>query len=579
MFFSTEILTSKNSGFSTAWLMATLGSKPFSNKVIKSEILATPVSKVCSMIEEPPGPLALRLSSQLLYGVSLIYQQQITYLLTDVTAIKTRLMHDNIFKANAFMAIDLPTRGKVRNELPNDPAFSLDFFLLPPLPPTIGEKGDVSDLSSFARHQGTQMVNASLADITLSNESVGTFSEARDFMSALVHNDDMEMSNVDFGFGEDGELVEDVSSATVGDAGDTAVDYNYDLPEFGDENFELGIQRVSEQSYQFDSEGNLEVSLEELREAALAGRYDPNSRTLLPLTRPTAGAATGTSGETRPAAKRPCGYDSSINIAIEDLRDFRDNYTDNMAAIKQRRVSRNQKKPAAYSFDEYAKLALGAPFANIFKQNISLTSTIGPYGADRRIRELSPDEIEFGREGEGQLSDRRYSSSPASIPLSERMRGSSSPNVRSSRFLPSDLGDIPELSSHSFGYDDVYNEDITEGDIGLGLPTEFENGDEGEDDSGDKPGRLPKRFDTTSKLMKYYRTAISKTTGPGGLVKDGDGYLAFNSVFSPQALNRAQAASAFSQILKLATLNRLELKQTMMSESKSSSRGRVWMRF
>lgn len=83
MFFSPEILTNRSSGLSTIWLMATLGNRPAaaSAKISKADIQSTKIPGVCRMITDPDGPLALRLSSNLLYGVSLVYQQQIAYLL------------------------------------------------------------------------------------------------------------------------------------------------------------------------------------------------------------------------------------------------------------------------------------------------------------------------------------------------------------------------------------------------------------------------------------------------------------------------------------------------------------------
>lgn len=47
-------------------LVATLGSRPTTRKVSKKEILGVNVSKACGVIIDPPGPLALRLQSNLL---------------------------------------------------------------------------------------------------------------------------------------------------------------------------------------------------------------------------------------------------------------------------------------------------------------------------------------------------------------------------------------------------------------------------------------------------------------------------------------------------------------------------------
>lgn len=83
MFFSEEILSkSRKNGISTAWLMATIGMKTSSHKFYRKDILAASVPAICESVVEPIHPLALRLSSNLLFGIALLYQQQINYLLS-----------------------------------------------------------------------------------------------------------------------------------------------------------------------------------------------------------------------------------------------------------------------------------------------------------------------------------------------------------------------------------------------------------------------------------------------------------------------------------------------------------------
>ncbi|PVH85014.1 hypothetical protein DL98DRAFT_452409 [Cadophora sp. DSE1049] len=83
MFYSHEILTSRKYGVATIWLVATLGAKSNTKKVTKKAILDVNVKKACETIIEPEAPMALRLQSNLLYGVSKVYNQQWEYLLLD----------------------------------------------------------------------------------------------------------------------------------------------------------------------------------------------------------------------------------------------------------------------------------------------------------------------------------------------------------------------------------------------------------------------------------------------------------------------------------------------------------------
>ncbi|KAG2159848.1 uncharacterized protein EDB93DRAFT_1074203 [Suillus bovinus] len=66
MFFSTELLSKRDSGFGLLWLAATLGSKSAFKKLPKRSVLTADISQLCDLIASPSEPLALRLSSNLM---------------------------------------------------------------------------------------------------------------------------------------------------------------------------------------------------------------------------------------------------------------------------------------------------------------------------------------------------------------------------------------------------------------------------------------------------------------------------------------------------------------------------------
>ncbi|KDQ63558.1 hypothetical protein JAAARDRAFT_189121 [Jaapia argillacea MUCL 33604] len=74
MFFSTELLSRRDSGFGLLWLAATLGSKSSFKKLPKRSILTADIAQLCGLIAEPEEPLALRLSSNLMVGVARVYK-------------------------------------------------------------------------------------------------------------------------------------------------------------------------------------------------------------------------------------------------------------------------------------------------------------------------------------------------------------------------------------------------------------------------------------------------------------------------------------------------------------------------
>jgi meiotic recombination protein REC8 len=59
-------------------LAATLGAKSTVRKLSKRDIAACDITKTCDSVKDPSEPMALRLSSQLLYGVVRIYVQQVS---------------------------------------------------------------------------------------------------------------------------------------------------------------------------------------------------------------------------------------------------------------------------------------------------------------------------------------------------------------------------------------------------------------------------------------------------------------------------------------------------------------------
>ncbi|KAF8461966.1 hypothetical protein JB92DRAFT_2185484 [Gautieria morchelliformis] len=89
MFFSTELLSKKDSGYglcgackfitspksyalSGVWhfrLAPTLGSISMLKKLHSHSVLTADINQLCTLISEPPEPLALRLSSNLMAGV------------------------------------------------------------------------------------------------------------------------------------------------------------------------------------------------------------------------------------------------------------------------------------------------------------------------------------------------------------------------------------------------------------------------------------------------------------------------------------------------------------------------------
>ncbi|KAH9081641.1 Rec8 like protein-domain-containing protein [Lactarius deliciosus] len=86
MFFTSELLSRRDSGFGLLWLAATLGARSSFKKLPKRDVMGADISQLCGLITEPAEPLALRLSSNLMVGVARVYKVKHDIFLGDVNA-------------------------------------------------------------------------------------------------------------------------------------------------------------------------------------------------------------------------------------------------------------------------------------------------------------------------------------------------------------------------------------------------------------------------------------------------------------------------------------------------------------
>ncbi|KAK6351645.1 hypothetical protein TWF718_004799 [Orbilia javanica] len=136
MFYDHRILTQRKYGVATVWLVATIGPKAMlSKKIHKREILEVNVAKACRTILQSENPLALRLQSNLLFGVSRVFSEQYSYLFTDVANAHQKINREFLVPLDTAQ-IDL-VGARIRPEallLQDDPAFIPELsFILPEL--------------------------------------------------------------------------------------------------------------------------------------------------------------------------------------------------------------------------------------------------------------------------------------------------------------------------------------------------------------------------------------------------------------------------------------------------------------
>ncbi|KAK6537781.1 hypothetical protein TWF694_010689 [Orbilia ellipsospora] len=136
MFYDHRILTQRKYGVATVWLVATIGPKSSISKTVhKKEILDVDLRKACHTIMQSESPLALRLQSNLLFGVSRVFFEQYSYLFTDVINAHQKISRDFLMRLDT-KKIDLVS-NRVKSDtilLRDDPTFIPELaFILPEL--------------------------------------------------------------------------------------------------------------------------------------------------------------------------------------------------------------------------------------------------------------------------------------------------------------------------------------------------------------------------------------------------------------------------------------------------------------
>jgi hypothetical protein len=74
-------------------LAATLGPKSNARRLGRKDLTSVSVPETCSFLAAPPEPLSLRLSANLMIGISRVYGQQCQYHMVDVQGLCTKLTH------------------------------------------------------------------------------------------------------------------------------------------------------------------------------------------------------------------------------------------------------------------------------------------------------------------------------------------------------------------------------------------------------------------------------------------------------------------------------------------------------
>ncbi|KAH3686115.1 hypothetical protein WICPIJ_002899, partial [Wickerhamomyces pijperi] len=228
-----DALIQRHSDVAMVWLLSTLGIKSNYRKITKKQIQDISIPDTVTVITEPENMdnvQNLRVSSNLLYGVAIVYKQKLNYLESDTVNVKSKLTRDllRVLNPNSNNLLIQVPRDIIVNDVPyqatkslsksketrsvflqEDPLFSINDDLLPPLDFLTQQPVDVN--SNRERIKRFDLQNNTVASLTTNEDEDGIFTKNR-----FNEDGEYQLNEVEFAFDDDGFLL-DLQTNSTGD--------------------------------------------------------------------------------------------------------------------------------------------------------------------------------------------------------------------------------------------------------------------------------------------------------------------------------------------------------------------------
>ncbi|CAG8618365.1 7308_t:CDS:10 [Ambispora leptoticha] len=347
MFYSKDILTRKAGGFGIIWLAATLGSRSNLRKLSKREVNSVNLVKACDYIVSPPEPLALRLTSNLMIGITRVYFQQYTFYYTDVNNVWIRLRKELSAIESELMNMPDPEAKYEAITIEDDPEFLIEMSV-----PALRDIGLVPDLNNRVEFSENSVVipsisnnNSKLSRITLPEDDFSDF-------VPILENFTGSCSLSDLG---DDELLKDDSGIRLHFEADGTlreiIPDHQNIPELdnNDINDQFGAQIYEEMIREVREDHYGGEELIERKRRRLNNQPGPENEELLRLEDNNAEMNIDT---------EPSLIDETTELTNQEILSMRDNCTRDL--IKAQELAR--RKEFSQEFKEQAKAALYTPF-------------------------------------------------------------------------------------------------------------------------------------------------------------------------------------------------------------------------
>lgn len=393
---------SNDAGLATAWLLATLGSKTSYKKLVRKDIINISIPETCGYIGK--DSISLRLSSSLLYGVSLMYKQKVEYFFNDVSLTKTRLQKEvflnTLVRKQNFKVINIDEKVKGKESgqifLREDPFFDIERDLVRPYD---GESEDENkkhirqlDEKLYPDVQNPLAHTRIAQDGDIKDHHSKTFDY---FMEQGLHTlheldeDSSHREDVDFEFGNQGEIVNlngenKVQGNNINESDLNMIDFDQIIETGGEDEDQNMISGVRDKTIMNDRTFQLSNDTYANQAVGTAGKETNRKRNI-----------------------RRVIVDSDVKFSSSDLKRYRDAYNCNMLLqnkrLKTNKTGRNNVTAGVKEiFEELNGLPFTARYAYKFLLAPEMTNDISLRLNQRKHNNPSEaaaiyDELELGR--------------------------------------------------------------------------------------------------------------------------------------------------------------------------------------
>lgn len=206
-----EIIQKSDSGIALAWYLATLGPRRSQKKLLAHSISNVCIPTTCNAISSLGSEkMNLRLSSNLLYGLSLIYKQKVECMLTEVGSVHSRLTAPQFQLSWRDPAHKISKTSSGPVYLKDDQNFNPDFLMELPLE-IMSKEDSLANLDRILkikqRDNERNFINDAPPLSLTADERDRLFSEFMELTTLSLRPEVSENDNVTFEFDANGQLV------------------------------------------------------------------------------------------------------------------------------------------------------------------------------------------------------------------------------------------------------------------------------------------------------------------------------------------------------------------------------------